>query len=61
MGMTYNIFRKTSEKPLAWVAAAEDIDEAKKRLISLATSEPGDYYIWDPGDHRFIEPVSKSA
>jgi hypothetical protein len=50
VGTPYNIFRKTSETPLAWVSAAENIDEAKKRLISLATTESGDYFISDPAD-----------
>jgi hypothetical protein len=45
--MAYNIFRKTSDTPLAWVEAAGNLDEAKKRLISLASGEPGDYFIWD--------------
>jgi hypothetical protein len=61
MGMAYNIFRKTSDTPLAWVEATENIDEAKKRLISLASSQPGDYFIWDPADHKFIESLPKSA
>jgi hypothetical protein len=43
------------------VEAAENIDEAKKRLISLASIEPGEYFIWDPADHKFIEPLLKSA
>jgi hypothetical protein len=59
--MAFNIYRKTQKTPLAWVAAAENIDEAKKRLISLASTEPGDYFIWDPDDHKFIEPLPKSA
>ena len=61
MGMAYNIFRKTTETPLAWVEVAGDLEEAKKRLISLASTEPGDYFIWDPAEHRFIEPLPKSA
>jgi hypothetical protein len=61
MGMAYNIFRKTSDSPLAWVEVAGDLEEAKKRLISLASTEPGDYFIWDPADHKFIEPLPKSA
>lgn len=61
MGMAYNIFRKTSDSPLTWIEAAENIDDAKKRLISLASTEPGDYYIWDLADHKFIEPLPKSA
>ena len=50
VGTPYNIFRKTSETPLAWVSAAENIDEAKKRLVSLATTESGDCFISDPAD-----------
>jgi hypothetical protein len=61
LGTAYNIFRKTPDTPLAWVEAAENIDEAKKRLISLASIEPGEYFIWDPADHKFIEPLLKSA
>jgi hypothetical protein len=61
MGMAYNIFRKTSDSPLVWVEATKNIDEAKKRLISLASSQPGDYFIWDPAEHKFIEPLPKSA
>jgi hypothetical protein len=59
--MAYNIFRKTSDTPLAWVEAAANIYEAKKRLISLASTEPGNYFIWDPDDCKFIEPLPKSA
>jgi hypothetical protein len=59
--MAYSIFRKTSDTPLAWVEAAANLDDAKKRLISLASTEPGDYFIWDPADHKFIEPLPKSA
>ena len=61
MGMAYNIFRKTSDSPLVWVEASENIDDAKKRLINLASAEPGDYFIWDPDEYKFIEPLPKSA
>ncbi|HUK28414.1 MAG TPA: hypothetical protein VLV31_08320 [Candidatus Acidoferrales bacterium] len=59
--MAYNIFRKTSEIPLSWVEAAANLDDAKKRLISLASTEPGDYFIWDPDEYKFIDPLPKSA
>jgi hypothetical protein len=59
--MAYNIFRKTSKTPLSWVEAAANLDDAKKRLISLASTEPGDYFIWDPDEYKFIDPLPKSA
>ena len=59
--MAYNIFRKTPDTPLAWVESAVSLDEAKKRLISLASAEYGDYFIWDLDENKFIEPLPKSA
>ena len=59
--MAYNIFRKTPNTPLAWVETAGNLDEAKKQLFSLASAEPGDYFIWDPDEYKFIEPLPKSA
>ena len=59
--MAYNIFRKTPDTPLAWVETAMNLDEAKKRLIGLASVEPGDYFIWAPDEYKFIEPLPKSA
>jgi hypothetical protein len=35
MAIAYNIFRKTPDTPLVWVAAAENIDGAKKGLNQL--------------------------
>ena len=37
----------------------ENIDEAKKRLISLATTESGDYFIWDPADINLLSHSSR--
>ena len=59
--MACSIFRKTSDTPLAWIGAAANLDNAKRRLISLASTEPGDYFIWDPHKYKSIEPLPKSA
>lgn len=61
MTSKYDIFIKTSETPLTWIETVEDIHEAKKRLISLASSKSGDYFIWDLSEHKFIEQLEKSA
>jgi hypothetical protein len=39
----------------------QDIHEAKKRLISLASNKPGDYCIWDVSEHKFIEQLEEPA
>jgi hypothetical protein len=59
--VAYNIFRKTPDTPLAWVETAVNLDDAKKRLISLASTAPGDYFIWDSDEYKFIEPLPNSA
>jgi hypothetical protein len=56
----YDIFVKTPEAPLTWIETIEDIYQAKKRLISLASSRPGDYFIWDLFEHRFIEGLEET-
>jgi hypothetical protein len=57
----YDIYMKTSETPLTWIESAEDLQEAKKRLITLASSKRGDYFIWDLSEHKFIEQPEESA
>jgi hypothetical protein len=57
----YDIFLKRFDGSFVWVESAEDIHQAKKRLISLASSEPGNYRIWDSGLQRFIRPFEEYA
>jgi hypothetical protein len=61
MSSKYDIFVKPPAGPLTWIETVEDIHEAKKRLISLASSKPGDYFIWDLSEHKFIEQFKESA
>jgi len=61
MNSKYDIFVKIPETPLTWIESVEGIDEAQKRLISLAASKPGDYFIWDLSEHKFVEQVEEPA
>jgi hypothetical protein len=61
MDTTYDIFRKLSGEDAVWVETVENLQQAKKRLIALATSTPGAYLIFDPREHKFIEPFANSA
>jgi hypothetical protein len=55
MTARYDIFRKATDESFIWIETVEDISEAKKRLITLASTVPGDYRLWDPSRQMFIE------
>lgn len=61
MSPKYEIFRKTPETSLTLIETFEDINDAKKRLISLTSGKPGEYLIWDLSSHKFIEELEESA
>ena len=46
MNPKYDIFKKT-DNSVIWVEAVDDIVAAKKRLISLSSTTPGEYKLWD--------------
>ena len=56
----YDIFKKTDISAF-WVEAVEDIVAAKKRLISLSTTTPGEYKLWDSSRQEFINPMDECA
>ena len=61
MDTTYDIFWKLSGEDAVWVETVDDLQQAKKRLITLATTTPGAYLIFDPREHKFIEPFADTA
>jgi hypothetical protein len=60
MNPQYDIFRKTDDS-VVWVEAAEDIVAAKKRLISLSSTTPGEYKLWDSSRQEFVNPMDECA
>jgi hypothetical protein len=60
MNPKYDIFKKT-DSSVVWVEAVEDIVAAKKRLISLSTTTPGEYKLWDSSRQEFINPMDECA
>ena len=58
---TYDIFRKTSDQDATWVETVDGLEQAKKRLIKLASTTPGAYLLYDPRLAEFIEPFAESA
>jgi hypothetical protein len=60
MNLKYDIFKKT-DNSVVWVEAVEDIFAAKKRLICLSTTAPGEYKLWDSSRQEFINPMDECA
>ena len=60
MNPKFDIFKKT-DNSVVWVEAAEDIGAAKKRLINLSSTAPGDYKLWDSSRQEFINPMDDCA
>jgi hypothetical protein len=57
----FDIFRKTSHKNAVWVETVQGISQAKKRLVSLNSTVPGTYLVFDAAEEKFIEPFAESA
>jgi hypothetical protein len=57
----FDIFRKTSDKDAVFVETVQGMWQAKKRLISLKSSVPGTYLVFDAAAEKFIEPFAESA
>jgi hypothetical protein len=55
MTSSYDIFQMISGDNLMWIEAVEDLSAAKKRLVSLASTRPGDYRVWDPSRQQFVD------
>lgn len=55
MTSRYDIFLKEGEDDLMWMDAVEDICAARKRLVSLASTKPGEYRVWDPSRQQFVD------
>jgi hypothetical protein len=60
MNLKYDIFKEI-DNSVVWVEAVEDIVAAKKRLINLSSTAPGDYKLWDSSRQEFINPMDECA
>jgi hypothetical protein len=47
MKLGYDIFRQLDDGSPLWVAQVDSIGEAKKKLMSLLASTPGQYFVRD--------------
>jgi len=55
-------FRKTSDKDALWVETVQGLLAGeKKRLLSLNSTVPGTYLVFDQPAEKFIEPFAESG
>jgi hypothetical protein len=51
----YEIFKKDSSGNPIWMETVFGLDQARKRLISMAAYSPGEYLAFDPVTHSFVD------
>jgi hypothetical protein len=61
MTSKYDIFKKTPDNSVVWVEEADDISQARKRLITLASVAPAEYRLFDQSRLQFVEPLDDCA
>jgi hypothetical protein len=59
--LTYDIFRRLPDNSPIWVEAVEGLDQAKQRLLQLASSSPDEYVLYDSRAQKFITPSGDNA
>lgn len=56
----YDIFKEDSGH-LVWLEVVTGLDEAKKRLMSLASTSPSRYRLYDSANATFIDLANKKS
>ena len=57
----FDIFKRTSDKDAVWIEEVRGRWQLKKRLISLNSTVPGTYLVFDATADEFIEPFAECA
>lgn len=61
MFLQFDIFKKDRGDSFLWVEAVKNMSEAQKRLISLNSSAPADYRLFDQSLQEFVNPFNDAA
>jgi hypothetical protein len=57
----YDIFRNCENGDSIWIETVPGLEEAKRRVISLAVASPGKYVLFNAKEGGFVEPFSAST
>lgn len=55
MEAKFDIFKKLPDGQPIWVKAVEGFEEAKRQIIAMASTAPGDYFIYDTRNGAVFE------
>jgi hypothetical protein len=55
MDAKFDIFKRLPDGHPLWVKAVDGLEEAKAQLARLATSAPGDYFIYSAKQGRVLQ------
>jgi len=57
----YDIFKEEPDRKLLWMEVVTGLEEAKNRSMSLASTNPARYRIYDSAKAKFIDLSNKKS
>jgi hypothetical protein len=60
MNSTFDIFRGLPDGYPVWLEAVQGFEEAKRRLSSLASTSPGEYFVYSVGQKAVVASLTSS-
>jgi hypothetical protein len=54
MSAKFDIFKRLPDGRPIWVTSVENLEEAKRQLMQMAETSPGDYFIFSTREGRVI-------
>jgi hypothetical protein len=59
MPAQFDILKRNNDGSFSWLEAAEDLDNAKARLLELAASACGEYFVFDQASQQIVAKLAE--
>jgi hypothetical protein len=56
-----DILKRTRDGNFVWIEAKSDIQVAEERIAQLASSEPGEYFVFDQRTQEIVAKIAKQS
>ncbi|HEY4817363.1 MAG TPA: hypothetical protein VIH67_08020 [Candidatus Acidoferrum sp.] len=53
-----DILKRQSDGSFVWIEAASDMQEAEQRLSRLASTDPGEYFVFDQRSQQIVAKIA---